>query len=148
MKVIFEKTVAGVARQGEVKEVSQGYARNYLLPNKLAVPATESELAKRRRSAEQRTRAAARVVHNAEQAAANLNGRRFRIQVPASEQGTLFAGVTRASISGILKDNGYPVAADHIVLPEPLKHVGEYRLQVRVHSSVVSTFTLVIEHAS
>ncbi len=145
MKVIFSRAVAGVARQGEIKEVSDGYARNYLLPRGLAVAATPAALQNARERAAKKNNEVSRERRDEVRLAKAISGRRFVYRAKTSEHGTLFAGVTPEIISAILVPYGFEVDPSAVVLPEHLKHLGEYRIRLQFVGGVNVEFILVIE---
>ena len=146
MRVIFKKSVAHVARVGEVKEVAEGYARNFLLPHGLAIPATTLTLQREREQTRRQERAHGEQARSLQQALQHLQGQHITFQAPANEHGTLFAGVTAARISDILKRGGYAVSVDALQVSGPLKQLGEYTIQAQQGGYQV-TFTLVIQKA-
>ena len=127
MKVILLKNIAGVGQQGVIKDVSDGYAFNYLIPQRLAEAATPEKIAQR--EAEQKTKEAQK--QNESKALAtrieSLNGARLEIQVRASEKGGLFKSLGAGDIAKtIQKERGVSVSPENIELSAPIKSTGEH----------------------
>lgn len=148
MKVIFRKNVPGVAKAGEVKEAADGYVRNYLIPNRLAEPATPKTLHSEAERQQHQSHELQRATVREHREAARLHGRRFRLSARANEQGTLFAAVTAKMVSDILQQNGFAIAPDHIVLPASMKHLGEHTATLRFGSGEQASIHIIIERAA
>ena len=143
MKVIFNTDVRGQGKKGEMKEVSDGYARNFLLPRKLAREATAEALnaVERSRSAEKH-REAVRIA-DAEEKARALKGKVIQITARGGEGGKLYGTVTNEQIAQALKaQHGVEVDKRRIELEEPIKTAGQTLCTVRL-SAGVSTRMLV-----
>lgn len=141
MKVIFRQTVPNVAREGDIKEVSDGYARNYLFPKNLAAPATAERLSEKV-SAEKRTeRHKKDVEKNKLRIASDLQGKHFRFAAKANEHGTLFAAVTPAQITAILLAGGYEVSPTAVV-SRPIKVLGDHEVEFQFGTAGRATIIL------
>ncbi len=146
MKVLFLRDVKGTARAGEVKEVSSGFARNYLLPKRLAVMATGGELKKagnqkviektKQESAKREANVLAEML-----ATVTVN---FKAKV--GEQYRLYGSITSADIAeAIEKATGQPIDKRKIILEEPLRHLGTYQVPIKITSNLEPTVTVVVE---
>lgn len=137
MKVLLWQDVEKLGKRGEVVDVRDGYARNFLFPRRLASKPTPSmykefELAKRR-SAKQE----AALVSDAKQVAEKLAGvTSVSIEVNANEEGHLYGAVTPSMIADALRDQGLKVEAKAIEIAEPIKQVGTYEVDVNLHREV------------
>jgi large subunit ribosomal protein L9 len=132
VKLVLTQDVAKLGESGAVVEVAAGYARNFLLPRGLAVPATPE--AERRIQAAKKRRAAAAVREQKSLAelAATLHGRAVHIRVRVNEQGRLFGSVGAAEIALALREeHGVTVEAPQILLPEPFKTPDVYTVKLR-----------------
>ena len=144
MRVVFMEDVDGVGRIGEVKNVADGYARNYLLPRRLAIAATPAAL----KQAESRAAAAAKQqakIDDAAQSQANrLEGKTLTVPARVGEQGRLYGSVTASDIAeAIAKTLGQPEFDRHqIELEHPLREVGQYEVPVRLSRNVHTTVTV------
>jgi large subunit ribosomal protein L9 len=146
-EAILLQDVEGVGEQGAVVDVSKGYLRNYLIPRKLAQPATRAAIqaAQRRVQAEERAREQA--VHRAQDAADLLNRTVLTIAQQAGEDGRLFGSVTTQDIADAIREaRGITVDRRKVHLEEPIRHVGTYMVVVEVEDNVTATIkTMVTE---
>lgn len=139
VEVILRKDVADLGLAGEMVNVRPGYARNYLIPQGIALVATEGN---RRRFEEERRQveqSAEREREAAQELAGELEGRAVSFVRRASEGGRLFGSVTAADIADELEKEGVAVDRRAIRLEDPIKDLGEHEIQVRVHMDVVPT---------
>jgi large subunit ribosomal protein L9 len=132
MKVIFQQDVRGQGKKGEMKEVSEGYARNYLIPRRLAVEANKDNLnalaqkEKAKKAQEAREKAAA------EEAAARLKDVIVTVRARAGSAGKLFGSITSQEISDALQEqHGITVEKNRIVQGDPIKTFGNYDVRCR-----------------
>ena len=133
MKVILLKDVPLLGVTGDVREVKDGYARNYLLPRGLAAPATEGRLqslAHAREAAEQRQ---ARLQKDVSALKTQLESLVVEIRARAGEDGRLFGSVTAQDIADAISRKGIEVSKKQVDVPEPLKATGFYKIPVRFH---------------
>jgi large subunit ribosomal protein L9 len=135
-KVLLREDVDDLGARGEIVRVRAGYARNYLLPRKLAVEATASNV----KQIDQE-RAALLKKEAKERATADAQSDKLRTLVlefkrKAGEQGALYGSVTSMDIAEELQDKGYEIDRHRIHLREPLKRVGEFTVPVRLHREV------------
>ena len=142
LELILREDVAHLGRRGDVVQVKSGYARNYLLPQKLAVPLTEGN----RKAVEQQKASALRhevsEKSEAEQLAAMLASLTLTITRKAGETGALFGSVTSLDVGEALQQQGYEIDRRKILLDEPLKQLGEYQIPVRLHREVTASVTV------
>jgi large subunit ribosomal protein L9 len=133
MKVILLKDVPSLGLTGDVRDVKDGYARNYLLPRGLAAPATEGRLqnlAHTREAAQQRQ---ARLLRDTGALKTQLESLVVEIRARAGEDGRLFGSVTAQDIAEAISRRGIEVSKKQIEVPEPLKATGFYKIPVRLH---------------
>jgi large subunit ribosomal protein L9 len=138
MEIILREHVENLGRRGEVVKVADGYARNFLLPRKLALPASPANLkiVERQRKIAEVKELAERSV--AEAYAVRLSHADIVIARRVGESETLYGSVTAADIADDLKAKGFEVDKRKIGLDEPLKQLGEFTVPVRLHSDVVA----------
>ena len=139
VEVILRKDVADLGLAGEMVNVRPGYARNYLIPQGIALVATEGN---RRRFEEERRQveqSAEREREAAQELAGELEGREVSFVRRASESGRLFGSVTAADIADELEKEGVAVDRRAIRLEDPIKDLGEHEVPVRVHMDIVPT---------
>jgi large subunit ribosomal protein L9 len=138
MRVILLDDVAKLGRRGEVREVADGYARNYLLPKKLALPATPGTLRSLEHLRLQQEAKAQRVRGEAEALRARIEALVFEARRQASEEGRLFGSVTAQDVVEFLASQGVSVERRRVVLEEPIKSLGETTVTVRLHPEVTA----------
>jgi large subunit ribosomal protein L9 len=143
MNVILLKDVAELGGKGDIVDVSAGYARNYLLPKRLATKATAGAIKQADRLRQQRIEAEAKAKEEAESLARNLTGSRVVIAARASDEGKLFGSVGTHDIAeGIKKVSGLDVATGLIDIPEPVKEIGLHEVVIKPHEDVTFAITL------
>ncbi len=139
MQVIFLKDIKNVARKGEIKKVTDGYALNFLLPQKLAIAANQSKVL----MAEQQKKSLILKQEKNEQALekniAKIAHKKIVIKKQASAKGKLFAGVSAVDISLAFKKNfNLEISPEKIKIPEHLKEIGEHKMELQIdHKKVV-----------
>jgi large subunit ribosomal protein L9 len=136
MKVILKSNVDHLGRAGEVKEVATGYARNFLLPRKLAEPATASALKYWEKGKEKRASVVSAEVKVAKELAEKLSGVNLTFSMPASEEGKLFGSVGKTDVLKSLKAAGYDVPKNSVRLETALKTTGEHEVELRLQPEV------------
>lgn len=146
MKVLFLQDVKGTARAGEVKEVSGGFARNYLLPKRLAVMATGGELKKTGSQKVIEKAKQERAKREADVLAERLATVTVNFKAKVGEQYRLYGSITSADIAeAIEKATGQPIDKRKIILEEPLRHLGTYQVPIKITSNLEPTVTVVVE---
>jgi len=138
MKVILLDDVSKVGRRGEVREVSDGYARNFLIPKKLALSATAGNLKNLDHIKKQADDKAARVKSDAEALRSRIEALTYEEKRQASEEGKLFGSVTSQDIVDFLDRSGIKVERRRVHLDEPIKALGETAVPVRLHQDVTA----------
>ena len=145
MKVIFNVDVKGKAKKGELKEVSDGYARNYLLPRKLASEATADNINALKLKEKAKAAQMAREKAEAEANAAKLGEITVTIRAKAGGAGKLFGAVTSQEISAALKEqHGIEIEKNKIVQAEPIKTFGAYQIKAKLGYEVSGKFTVTV----
>ena len=138
MEVILREHVDNLGRRGDVVKVAEGYARNFLLPRKLALAVTEAnkrQIERERKVAEAKD---AEERQHADAAAARLAAVEIEIARRVGENQTLYGSVTSADIAQALEAKGLSVDKRKIALAEPLKALGEFSVPVKIHRDVTA----------
>ena len=138
MKIILMDDVPALGRRGEVRDVSDGYARNYLLPHKLALHATPANLKNLEAIKARSDAATAKLTAEAQAQARGIEALHFTQTRQASDEGRLFGSVGRADLAAFLSQNGIEIERRRIGLDEPIKTVGEFSVPVRLHADVTA----------
>jgi len=144
MKVLLVEDVKRLGWLGDVVEVSTGYARNYLLPQKLGVVPTEANL---RSLSEEKAKRAEERIHGQkqlEEAVSAVEGAEAVIAAKANEQGHLFGSVTPNSIAANLRAQGFKVADEVVQLPEHIKEVGTHQVTLKFGPDLTATINVVV----
>ena len=136
MEVILREHVDNLGKRGEIVKVADGYARNYLLPRKLALVATEGNKKIVEQERQAHLRKEAKLAEDARQLGTLMAGVVVTITQKAGEEGQLFGSVTAADIAESLAAQNYTIERRKIQLEHPIKQVGEYKVPVRLHKEV------------
>ena len=147
MKVILQQDVKGQGKKGQMIEVAEGYARNFLLPRKLAVPATVDAMNTMRLQEKAKKAEEARQKAEAEAVAEKLKSAQVKVSARAGANGKLFGAVTSKEVSeALLAQHGIELAKQKIVMDEPIKAYGSYQLKAKLGYEVSGTiYVLVVE---
>ena len=147
MKVILQQDVRGQGKKGQLIEVAEGYARNFLLPRKLAVPATADAVNTMKLKEKAKKAEDARLKAEAEAAAEKLKSAHVKVSARAGANGKLFGAVTSKEVSdALLAQHGIELAKQKIVMDEPIKAFGTYELKAKLGYEVTGTiYVLVVE---
>ena len=137
MKIILTENVPSLGYKDDVVEVKDGYGRNYLIPQKLAIIASESALKRREEDQKQRAHKLEKIKADAEAAAAALEGVRLTIGAKTSSKGTIFGSVNALQIAEALEKLGHIVDRKIIEIKDPVKEVGVYKALIRFHKDVI-----------
>lgn len=144
MKIILRRDVAKLGRAGEVREVKPGYARNYLIPQGLALKSTPGLLSwYQKTEATRQARTQARTTA-AEELAQKLSSVSLSFSRNVGDKGQLFGSVGKSDILKSLKASGYPVAKDSVLLDAPIKSAGDFEVEVRLAPAVTAKIKVVV----
>ena len=145
MKVILLEDVKGVGKKGQIINASDGHARNFLFPKKMAVEATKDEIAKldaKNKSAEHKKQVE---IENALNLKKELENKVIKIEVKKGESGKLFGSVTNKEISDALSaQEGLNIDKKKIVVTEPIKSVGQKQVDVKLYAEITAKITVEI----
>ena len=142
MKVILRQDVKGLGREGDLKDVKDGYARNFLLPTGRAVVADKGAVANWERHRDQREDRDRAIRADAEALAERLRELKLEIPVKAGERGRLFGAVTSHQIADHISRSGIELDRHALHLREPIKALGDYRVEVRLMPGVETSVTV------
>jgi large subunit ribosomal protein L9 len=138
MRVILLDDVAKVGRRGEVRDVSDGYARNFLIPKKLALGASAGNLKNLEHIKRQQESKAERIKGDAQGLQQQIEALNYEERRQASEEGKLFGSVTSQDIVDFLGRHGIKVERRRVQLDEPIKTLGETLVPIRLHADVTA----------
>lgn len=146
MRVIFVQDVPNVASAGDLKEVADGYARNFLFPKKLAIIATPAELQKLESRRQANARRQASVEQEAEALAQVLTDLTVALKVRAGTRDRIYGSVTSADIAKeIERLIGHEIDKRNIELEEPIRELGSYQVSIRLTKNVTANVSVLIE---
>ena len=140
MKVILQEDVRGKGKKGQMVEVAEGYARNYLLPRKLALPATTDAINTMKMKEKAKKAEEARQKAEAEAVVEKLKGSQVRMTARAGSNGKLFGSITTQEISDALKEQyGVEIPRQKLVLENPIKAFGNYEVKAKFGFEISGT---------
>jgi large subunit ribosomal protein L9 len=144
MKIILLDDVAKVGRRGDVRDVSDGYARNFLIPRKLALSASAGNLKNLEHIKQQTESKAQRIKDDAQSLQQRIEALIYEERRQASEEGKLFGSVTSQDIADFLARQGIKVERRRVHLDEPIKTLGETTVAVRLHADVTAQLRVTV----
>lgn len=142
MKIVLIKTVPSIGPVGTVKDVNNGYAVNYLIPQRIAVPATNKNVERANKMIKEKTPVTAKVKVDRSKLAKALQGFTLGLNGKADKTGTLFAGITRDVIAKGLLEKGMAVKNKQVALLEPIKKAGRYQVGINVDAGMKVMITV------
>jgi large subunit ribosomal protein L9 len=148
MKVILNQDVAGLGEEGDIKEVANGYARNYLLPKNFALPYNKhnlSQLETRRNAIEQRKEEKRREAMSIKE---RLESEELVFTMPAGESGKLFGSVNNAMVVQELEKRGHSIEKKRVEVPEHnIRMVGSYTVKIKLYGTEEAHINVLVEAA-
>jgi len=144
MRIILLQDVENVGKKYEIKEVKDGYARNFLIPKGLAKPATEEVLKWLEVQKEIEVKKAEEELKKVQEVASVIDGQEIIIQVKIGEDDQLFESITSQKISEKLKELGFDVKKNQIDLPEPIKEIGEFPIKIHLEHNLEAEIKVIV----
>ena len=145
MKLVFLDDVPGVAHGGDVKNVKNGFARNYLIPKNLAIPATRDALERIERLKDQATTKRLKTLTDMKELADQMSGTRVDIGMRAGASGRLYGSVTNTVVAEKLESlTSQQIDRRVIQIPESIRETGLYQVSIRVHPEVITDVSLLV----
>jgi large subunit ribosomal protein L9 len=145
MQIILQEDVEKLGTRGQVVEVAEGYARNFLLPRKLALEASAGNMKRLEKMRAVFAKKEATEKGDAQKLAELLTGLSLELARKAGENDQLFGSVTSADISDALAAKGFTIDKRKITLAEPIKVIGEYEVPLKLHREVSATVKLAVK---
>ncbi len=139
MKVILRKNFEQLGRVGDIVEVKDGYARNFLLPRQIAYIATKGNVRALEEEKKQIEKAEAKLFESAKKMAEELANVSITIPVKVGEEDKIFGSVTSQMIADALKEKNYDIDKRKIEISEPIKALGIYDINIKLHPEVTAT---------
>ena len=144
MEVILREDITNLGTRGQVVKVAPGYARNFLIPKKLAVTATESNKKIVEQERQSHLRKEAKLQVEAQDLAKLMTGVSVTISQKAGENDQLFGSVTSKDVADALAAKGFTIDRRKIQLDEPIKSLGEFKVPIKLHKDVTTEVTVVV----
>ena len=147
MEVILLEDMTGVGQKGATVNVKPGFARNYLLPRKLAIPIGTKSANLYQELARQKEAQTDKMLVSAKAEAAKIDGLQVNISAQANEEDTLFGSITNADVADALKAAGHEVERRRIEVPDHIKQLGSYDVAVKLYGGVTATIKVWVVRA-
>ncbi len=144
MQIILKQDIKGLGKRGEIKDVKPGYARNYLIPKKFAVVFTKENLKVFENEQKHRTQKENRLLLKAQKLQEKLKDVSCVVKVKVGEEDRIFGTITNREISENLKSMGFDIKKQDIIVPEPIKKLGVYTVEVKIYKDVSVKLKLVV----
>ena len=144
MEVILREDISNLGARGQVVKVAAGYARNFLIPKKLAVTATGSNKKIVEQERQSHLRKEAKLQSEAQDLAKLVNGVSVTIKQKSGENDQLFGSVTSKDVADALAAKGFTIDRRKIQLDEPIKQLGEFKVPVKLHKDVTAEVTVLV----
>jgi len=138
MEIILNKDVDRIGKAGQIVKVKDGFARNFLLPNGLAVPVTSVNLKKLEQEKQQKALQSEKIKREAEELKGKLARISLTIPVLTHEEEKLYASITAQDLAVALKEEGFNIDKNSITLDEPIKTLGIYEVSVNLHPEILA----------
>lgn len=146
MKLVLLKDVKGVGKAGELKNVADGYAQNFLIPNKLAQKATSTNVQKAEDEAAEKRKQEAEMLQEMKEAAKKLDKKKFTIKTKVQESSArLFGSIDKKQIVEKIEQENIQLGGANVGLKKPIKELGEYPVKIGFTKGVAATITIVVE---
>ncbi len=146
MRVVLLQDVEKIGKKYEVKEVADGYARNHLIPQGLAKPATDEALKWAKEQQDEKEKQAEEELEKAGSLASSMDGLEVEIKVKVGDKGQLFENINAQKIAARLKEMGYDIKKNQIFLAQDIEDLGEYEAKIRFeHNLEVQIKIIVVE---
>ena len=144
MKVILKESVPDLGKIGDIINVADGYARNYLIPHQLVIEATPQAIKLFEQGAAKRAKILEQQKSEQQQLADALNSTPITIIKKTGEEDRLFGSVTVADIAAALKEKGFAIDRKKIVLPTPIRALGNYTVHIKLHPEIAASVQLTV----
>ncbi len=144
MRIILLKDIDNLGKKYEIKEVKNGYARNFLLPQKLVKPATEENLAWLKTQKQVEEKKAEQALKKIQELVSKVDGQEVIIPVKIGEKGEFFEKISNQKISEKLKEMGFDIHKTQIDLTEPIKELGEFPVKVHFEHGLEAEIKVIV----
>ncbi len=146
MKVLLLQDTTKIGSRGEIREVNDGFARNFLFPKQIAVLAMPEAVLRWKIEAEKERRLAEDDLKQTQEMGAQLDRYELEIKAKAGEDGKLYGGIGSQKIVEELKKRHFKVSKDQVIIPEPIKTLGEHRVMVKFKHGLESEVIIIVKN--
>lgn len=148
MKIILIQDVKSLGKKGEIVEINDGYARNYVIPKKFGIEATNKNLNDLKLQKANEEKVAKEKLEEAKAFAAELKEKSVTLQIKAGEGGRLFGAISTKEIAKAIKEQlGYDIDKKKMLLDEPVKTLGTHIIKIKLHKDVVGELAVKVKEA-
>jgi large subunit ribosomal protein L9 len=145
MKVLLKQDVPKIGKKGQILEVKEGYARNFLIPGGLAVEASGGAMKQIEEEKKASDRHKAKEKEEAQGLAEKIEALSILLKHKAGDEGRLFGSITSAEVAEALKQKNFTIDKKKIVLEEPIRLVGDYEIKIKLHPEVAAHLNVRVE---
>ena len=142
MKVVLLKDVKGTGKAGEIKEVADGYGRNFLLKNNLAKIADKTQITISQSQKQSKEYHKEQERQQALKQKANLDGTKIKMSIKVGDNGKIFGSITSKEIASVFEKMGKDIDKRKILLDQPIKEIGNYKIALRLYPEITATINL------
>jgi len=144
VKVILLKDVEGLGKKGDIKEATDGHARNFLIPRKLAIIATDKAIKDLSKQKELEAQKAEQELQHIEEIVSQIDGLEIDVPTKVDETGKLYGSINDQKISQIFKDRGFSIKKNQIKILQPIKEIGEHPITITFDHGLEAEIKLII----
>jgi large subunit ribosomal protein L9 len=144
MKVILLKSIKSLGQAGEVKNVANGYAHNFLFPQKLAEMANSENIGASKQLKQKKEKEAIKGLEEVEELVGKIDGQTIEFKEKTNEEGKLYAAITTSKIVKKLKEKGFNINKKQIAMPEPIKEMGEHSVKINLDHELEAEIAVII----
>ncbi|MDR0956870.1 MAG: 50S ribosomal protein L9 [Endomicrobium sp.] len=142
MRIILEKDIPRIGKCGEIIDVANGYARNYLIPKKLALEANKGNIKKLEYDKRNKERELEEEIIKAAEEKQKLDGMEIVARVKVGEKGKIYGEVSGIEIAKLIQDKGYKIEKRDIIIKEKIRKIGDYKIKVRIRRKLEANVKL------
>lgn len=144
MKVILQQDVEDLGKKGEIKEVSDGFARNYLIPEGLAEKATEGKVEQVKKQRKKEERKKQEELEELQEKVTELDGQEVEVEVKVGEEEQLYESISAGKIQNALKEEGFEIKRKQIDLEEPIEELGEFTVTLSFKHNLEAQIRVIV----
>lgn len=144
MKVILQQDVEDLGKEGEIKEVSDGFARNYLIPEGMANKATEEKVEQVQQRKQKEREKKQKELEELQEFVSELDGQEVEVEVKVGEEGQLYESITAGKIQNALKEEGFDIKRKQVDLEQPIEELGEFTVKLNFKHNLEARIRVIV----